>query len=83
MLYEQMLDLTPGMRLERRLAERIAARLVIGLLLAGPICAIAAFMLASGVVHTLAGRICAAGIAAGARIRHGLEAVPAVRVMPR
>lgn len=80
MLYERLLDLAPETRLERRLAERVAARFVIGLLLAIPVCVLAAAMLASGIVHALAARICEAGLRAGRRIRADLDAV---RIAPR
>lgn len=83
MLYERLLDLTPGMRLERRLAERVAAALVIGLLLSGPLCAFAAFILASGVIHALLMRIWDAGRVAGLLIRDGCESMLALRVEPR
>ena len=83
MLYERLLDLAPGARLERRLAERVAARLVIGVLLTLPLCAVAAFVLAAGAVHAASAAIWDAGRVAGLRLRDGLEAVLAPRITPR
>lgn len=76
MLYERILDLAPSMVLERRLGERLAARFVIGLLLAVPFCAIASLTLVSGLLYALASRTCEAGLHVGVRIREGLRLVP-------
>jgi len=79
MLYERLLDLAPGARLERRLAERVAARLVIAFLLSLPLCAVAAFVLAAGAVHALFAGVWDAGQIAGFRLRDGFEAALAPR----
>ncbi len=83
MLYERLLDLAPGMRLERRLAERVAAALVIGLLLSIPFCAFAAFILVSSAVHALLTCIWDAGRIVGLLIRDRCETLLALRVEPR
>ena len=83
MLYERLLDLAPGMRLERRLAERVAASLVIGLLLSVPLCAFAAFILVSSAIHALLMVIWDAGRIVGLLIRDACESMLALRVEPR
>ena len=83
MLYERLLDLAPGARLERRLAERVAARLVIGLLLSLPLCAVAAFLLAAGAIPAVLRGVWEAGRIGGLLIRDACERALAPPITPR